>query len=239
MSLATPPLPSPDKPVGLSWCAKTSIVCSHAIPLLGLIVFDWSAWAFLILGLFHTAFSVVNIGVVGVATTSRQETPGDQPWAWKAAFWLTMAGASLFISLLLTTLLGWVIVLVASESEGPLLTWQLAGAALSIVVTALPAIRRQYLNDLAAGLDEETRKRREQPRVKLLVMSCGLYFLLGAQGGAFGRTGLIVVASLITSAFIFRDLSPGLASILFPAAAKSPAEPSNPKAHRKSKKSGR
>lgn len=186
------------------------IVARHLIPLAGMLVFGWSAGEFLLLSLFNLCFGIVTVGVVGVLVSTRQEvgpSPSrtDEVISWLFAIALAVAG-----SVFLTVMFGWVIVVVASSASDALFDWAMAGLAALMVATAAPALYRQYRDDLEAGLGEPQRKRRDQPKVLVLVLMAGLIFVLSGYAGDFGRSGLLIVAIAVTALFVFSDLRPDL-----------------------------
>ena len=71
---------------------KVSIVVPHMVPLLGVLVLGWSAGAFLVLGLFQLSFSIMSIGVVGVAASTKREKPDvtDAGWADRIGGWVAL-----------------------------------------------------------------------------------------------------------------------------------------------------
>lgn len=197
---------------------KVSIVVPHLVPLLGVLVLGWSAGAFLVLGLFQLSFSIMSIGVVGVAVSTKREKPdvADADWAVQIGRWVALGAIAVIGSLVLTALFGWVVAIISANVEGALFHRGLLAPAVAMMLAALPGLSRQYKADLAANLGEEVRKARDQPRVGLLLMSCGAYFLLAGYADGFGRTGLCVMAILVTALSILRDWKPELAQILFP-----------------------
>lgn len=186
------------------------IILRHLVPAAGVFVLDWSAGQFLMLSLFNVCFSIVCIGVVGVLVSTRQEA-GPSPGAADAlALWATAILLALAGSILLTAMFGWVIGVLVASSGGKVFSLGLAGSALLMVISAAPASFRQYKADLAAGLDEEERKRRDQPNVLVLVMMAGLVFILSGYAGEFGNWALYALVIAVTGLFLFGDLRPDL-----------------------------
>jgi hypothetical protein len=186
------------------------IVLRHLVPAAGVFMFDWSAGEFLMLSLFNVCFSIVCIGVVGVLVSTRQQT-GPSPNVMDAiAGWATGIALALIGSIMLTVMFGWVIGVLVASSGGTVFSWTLAGSGLLMVISAAPASFRQYKADLAAGLDEEQRKRRDQPNVLVLVMTGGLVFILSGFAGDFGDWALYALVVAVTGLFLFRDLRPDL-----------------------------
>lgn len=220
---------------------KAWVVVPQLIPLIGVLALGWSAGSFLVLGLFQLSFSITAIGLVGVNVSRRQKDPDieNPDWTEKVAGWLKMTAAAGFCTLMIMTLVSWPVFIIVDDVEDSVFDPALLASAAAIMLTALPGLIGQYRADLAANLDDETRKARDRPRVGMMFMSCGVYFLLAGFAGSFGRLGLCLLAVLVTGLSILRDWKPELASTLFPVAGKSPAEPSNPKANRNSKNSRR
>jgi hypothetical protein len=197
----------------LTRAQQASIVARHLVPLACLAVFGGSVVQFLLLTVFNLAFTIAGIGTVGVAVSTRQEArstgPADQLGAMFA-----LAAVCIGASLLLSFLFGWVIaVFAAHEAKGlwdPALWW----SVLAIVASALPGLYMQYQDDLRSGLSEEARKRRDQPVVGVHLFSAAFIFLLAAWTLNWGRFGAGLMAVLVTTLFIFRDLRPDLARAL-------------------------
>jgi hypothetical protein len=203
------PLPRPE----FSPWQTLSIVARHLVPLACLGWFGGSMLQFLLLSVFNLAFTIAAIGTVGVAVSTRQEVVSTG-WADRIGAWLTLAAVCIGASLLLSFLFGWVIaVFAAHEAKGlwdPALWW----SVLAIVASALPGLYMQYQDDLRSGLSEEARKRRDQPVVGVHLFSAAFIFLLAAWTLNWGRFGAGLMAVLVTTLFIFRDLRPDLARAL-------------------------
>jgi hypothetical protein len=187
-----------------------AIVVRQLIPVIGVFVLGWSAGQFVLLSVFNICFSIVCIGVVGVLVSSRQEVGPSPNRADAISSLLTAIGLAIVGSVLLTAMFGWVVALFMVSAGDGLFETSLWMSALAMVISATPALVRQYQSDLSAGLDEATRKRRDQPNVLSLVLSAGLIFIASGYAGDFGRSGLSILAVLVTALFLFRDLRPDL-----------------------------
>lgn len=191
----------------------------QVIPLIGVLAFGWSAGYFLIQGLFQLSFSITAIGLVGVSVSRRQKDPDIEnlDWTEKVAGWLNLAASAVFCTLMIMALVSWPVFVIADDVEDSVFDPTMLASAAAIMLTALPGLVGQYRADLAAKLDVETRKARDRPRVGMMFMSCGVYFLLAGFAGSFGRLGLCMLAVLVTGLSILRDWKPELAYTLFPA----------------------
>ena len=190
--------------------AQLGIVLRHLVPVLGVFIFGWSAAQFLILSVFNVCFSVVCIGVVGVAVSTRQLNGPGLKVADQIGTWLTCLALAVIGSVVLTAMFGWVIALFAVSGGEALFNVSLVSSALMMVAFAVPGLYKQYQADLAADLDEEQRKKRDQPNILVLVLTAGLIFILSGYAPDFGRFGLIVMVIAVTALFLFRDLRPDL-----------------------------
>jgi len=190
-----------------------SIVLRQLVPLAGLFWFGSSVLQFLLLCVFNIAFTVAGIGTVGVAVSTRQEV-APRGAADRIGALVMLAIVCAGASLLLSFLFGWVVaVFAAQEAKGlwdPNLWW----SVLAIVASALPGLYLQYQADLEAKLDEDTRKRRDQPVVGVLLFSMLAVLMLSAYMLNGGRVGAVLMAIVLTALFIFRDLRPDLARAL-------------------------
>ncbi|MBX3693448.1 hypothetical protein [Dokdonella sp.] len=190
-----------------------SVVARHLVPLLSVLVLGGSITQFLLLTLFNITFSLACIGMVGVAV-SMVGAREDDSLAESIDTWATLIGVAAFISLLLTGLFGWVIVLMAGDEAGALWDRTLVIALAVIVLGAIPGVARQYRADLASGLSEAERMRRDQPEVFVHIVSATLILILSMHAVQFGRAGALAMAIAITAAFIARDLRPDLLRLL-------------------------
>ena len=193
----------------LSATETISIIARHVVPLAGLWLFGGSVENFLLLSVFNIAFAVACIAMVGLAVSTRQVN-GVVSVTDSVGALVTLVVVGTCATLLLTVMFGWVIALIASRSPLGLLNASLGWSVLAIVVAALPALARQYREDLAANLSEEARKKRDQPVVGGLLMCAGLMFVLSGYAANWGHVGVILMALAITGLFIFRDLRPDL-----------------------------
>jgi hypothetical protein len=187
---------------------NASIVARHLVPLALLWWYHSSIGQFLLLNVFNIALTIAGIGTVGVGVSMQGKfiSVADE-----IAGWATLAAISLAISLGLTLLFGWVIALMASTEPGGFLNASLGWSLLLVIACALPGMYLQYRDDVRGGLDEETRKRRDQPQVLVHVLCAGLIFILSGHAAQWGRAGAIALALAMTALFILRDLRPDLA----------------------------
>lgn len=189
---------------------KAEIVVRHLIPVAGVFAFGWSAGQFLLLSLFNICFSIVCTGMLGTLVSTRQEVGPSPNRADAIGSWLTALVLSLIGSVLLTALFGWVIALYMVAAGDQLVDTSLAVSALMMVASGVPALYRQYRADLAAGLNEDQRKRRDQPNVLVLVLNAGLIFVMCGFARELGRFGLFTLVVAVTALALLRDLRPDL-----------------------------
>jgi hypothetical protein len=197
----------------LSRWQVASIVARNLVPLACLGYFGGSVLQFLLLNVFNLAFTVAGIGTVGVAVSTKQEVKSTG-LADQVGALLTLAVVCAGASLLLSFLFGWIIAVFAADEADGLWNRTLWWSVLAIVASALPGLYMQYAADLEAKLDEETRKRRDQPVVGVHLFSAAFIALLSAWTLNWGRVGAVLMAVAITALFIFRDLRPDLARAL-------------------------
>ncbi|MCB1577228.1 MAG: hypothetical protein KDI81_07770 [Xanthomonadales bacterium] len=195
---------------GFTPAQTAAIVVRHLIPVGGVFALGWSAGQFLLLSLFDICFSIVGTGMLGALVSTRQEVgPGPDP-AGAIGSWLAVLVATLVGSVLLTALFGWVIALFMVSAGDGLGEKSLWISALTMVLAAAPALWRRYRSDLAAGLSEAQRKRRDQPHVLVLVLNAGLVFAMCGFAADFGRFGLFALVVAATALSLLRDLRPDL-----------------------------
>ena len=187
-----------------------SIVARHLVPLACLAFFGGSILQFLMLQVFNLAFTIVGIGAVGVAVSTRQEVKSTG-WMDQLGALVTLALVCAIGSLVLSLLFGWIIVVAASYEAGGWLDAMLLYGMLGTVLAAFPGMVMQYQADLEAKLPEDARKRRDQPVVGVHLFSAAFIFLLSGFTLGWGQAGAIGLALLVTALFIFRDLRPDLA----------------------------
>jgi hypothetical protein len=186
-----------------------AIVAQHLVPLVGLWWLGGSVENFLLLCVFNIAFSIACLVAVGLSVSTRQ-TVGDQGVADALGALITLMVIAAVITVVLTALFGWVVVLIASESALGVWNAPLGWSVLAIMMAALPGMSRQYRADLAATLPEKTRQQRDQPIIGVQLMCAGLMIILSGQVAQWGHTGTILMAIAVTALFIFRDLRPDL-----------------------------
>jgi hypothetical protein len=193
---------------------KASIVARHLVPLACLAFFGGSVLQFLLLCVFNLAFTIAGIGTVGVAVSTRQEAKSTG-WADQVAALVTLAGVCSVLALVLSALFGWIIAVVGTsyETDG-LWNQTLWWGVLGTVLAALPGMAMQYRDDLRANLTEDARKRRDQPVVGVHLFSAAFIFLLSGFTLGWEGVGATLLALMVTTLFIFRDLRPDLARAL-------------------------
>ena len=186
------------------------IVFRHLVPLLAVLFFGGSAGQFMVLSVFNIAFTIAGIGMVGVGVSTRKELGPSPNRADAIGAWILLCLICGVVSLVLTALFGWVVVLIASDSPEGLFNRSLVWALLAVLSCAAPGLFQQYQADMRSTLTEVQRKQRDQPVVKVHVLCAGLIFMLSGYIPDFGRFGLTVAAIIVTALFMFRDLRPDL-----------------------------
>lgn len=202
-------------PVPRARIETAGIIVRDVIPLAMVVAFGWSIGQFLLISVFDLTFAVTSIAMVGVSVSHREMMNASGPLD---AFgsWLAVIGAGALVSLLLTALFGWVVALMAWQDEGHLFDRTLVLSALAIVLASAPAIHRQYRADVASGLAEAVRKRRDEPRIHLLMASMAMILFASFWAAQGGRIGLYVLAVAVTALALLRDLRPDLLRKLGP-----------------------
>lgn len=187
-----------------------AILVRHAIPLAGLVWFGGSPARFVLLSVFGIALGIACIGVVGVAVSTRQQAGAGRGIAGGIGDWLTLLAVGAGISVMLTALFGWIALALARERGEAVLDVSLGWSALAIVISAAPGVLQRYRADLLSTLDEEQRKRRDQPEVVALLFCGALAFMMCALARHLGRYAFGALSVAITLLFVFRDLRPDL-----------------------------
>lgn len=191
--------------------AKTiGIVARGLVPLAGVLFFGWPASQFLLLSVFNIAFTVASIGTVGVAVSMRKEQTSVPGRFAQIQSWASLLVVCLMLTIVLTTLFGWVVAIFASAEQPGLFDASLLWSALVIVAGSAPGLIAQYRADLLSSMTEEQRKQRDQPNLMVLVLCAGLIFVMSGFVGSLGRYGLIAMAMAVTGLLGFRDLRPDL-----------------------------
>ena len=203
-------------PVRHSRIGTAGIVVRNLIPPVMVIAFGWSIGQYVLLSVFDLTFAVTSIAMVGVSVSHREVMSASGPLD---AFgsWLTVIGAGAFVSLLLTAMFGWVVALMAWEADRRLFDRTLVWSALAIVLAAAPALYRQYRVDVESGLSEAVRKRRDEPRINVLMASLAAILFASFWAARGGTIGLYALAIAVTALSLVRDLRPDLLRRLLPA----------------------
>jgi cobalamin synthase len=131
---------------------------------------------------------------------------------------LAMLGlVGLVVSLGLTAMFGWGLMMVASDTPGEVYNAMLGWSVFGIVLGTVPTLMKRYRDDRRGGLSEAQRQERDRPQVLLHVLCAGVLFFMWGLFGQFGTGGLVVLALLVTAVFTYRDLRPErLPRLLFP-----------------------
>jgi hypothetical protein len=179
-------------------------------PLSGVLVFGWSISPFLLVSVFNIGFAIGCIGAEGVTVSQRQMSAAPVRAFGMLADMLRMLCTATLAATVLSALFGWVVAILALGENAQVFDRALLWSVSATIVSFLPGILAQYRHDLALGIDEETRKARDQPAVFGLLSSGGLTFILSGYAARFGNHGLAALAVLVTALFTFRDLRPDL-----------------------------
>lgn len=184
----------------------------HLIPVVGTIGFGWSASQFGLLSVFNVALSIACIAVVGVGASMLKDNSAGATSAWgRIKPWVSLGIVAVFVTLILTAMFGWVIVVMAPEGAALFGDRRLWLGALGIVATALPRVRSGLLADARSSLSDEQRKQRDQPRVGVLIFIGAIIFMASGYAASwFGSWGLYPLLLLITALFLLDDLRPDL-----------------------------
>lgn len=200
------PEPASIRPTGIE---IAGIVLRNLIPLAMVVVFGWSIGQYVLLSVFDLTYAVTSIAVVGVSVSHRDAMNASGALD---AFgsWLMVIGVGAFVSLLLTAMFGWVVALMAWQDDRRLFDATLVWSALAIMLAAAPAMYRQYRADVASGLPEAVRQRRDEPRIRVLMASMAMILFASFWAAQAGTIGLVVLAILVTALSLVRDLRPDL-----------------------------
>lgn len=193
---------------------KAGIVARNLIPLLMILAFGWSLGQYLVLSVFNLTFSVTSIAMVGVSVSHRESmhTTGLDAFG----SWLAVLGAGIFVSLLLAAMFGWVVALMAWESDGQLFDRSLVISVLAIVLAAAPGMHARFRADAASGLSEQQRIQRDRPEIDMQLASAAAILLASFFAAQWGRFGVVVLAIAVTLLSLLRDLRPDLLRGLLP-----------------------
>ncbi|MBN8482962.1 MAG: hypothetical protein J0L88_15360 [Xanthomonadales bacterium] len=192
------------------------IIVRDVIPLGMVLAFGWSIGQYVLISVFDLTFAVTSIAMVGVSVSHRQVMNASGPLD-ALGSWLAVVGAGALVSLLLTAVFGWVVALMAWQEEGRLFDRTLVLSALAIVLAAAPSMYRRYRADAASGLPEAVRKRRDEPRIQVLMASMAMILFASFWAAQGGRIGLHALAVAVTALSLLRDLRPDLLRKLVPA----------------------
>ena len=184
----------------------------HLIPVIGTIAFGWSVSQFGLLSIFNIAFSIACVAVVGVGASMIKANTAKAASTWgRIEPWVSLGIVAVFITLLLTAMFGWVIVVMAPEGGALFGDRRLWLGALAMVTAALPNLRAGLLANARSGLSDEQRKQRDQPRVGVLFFTGVIIFMASGYAASwFGSWGLYPLMLVITALFLLNDLRPDL-----------------------------
>ena len=215
MSQGSPPpepywAPLERQPLG--WAQIAASLLRHLIPVVGTIGFGWSVSQFGLLSVFNIALSIACIAVIGVGASMIKARAESATSAWaKIEPWISLGIVAIFITLLLTVMFGWVIVVMAPEGASLFGDRRLWVGALGMIAAALPGILSGLRADVRSSLSDDQRKQRDQPRVGVLFFT-GVIIFMGSGYAAswFGAWGLYPLMLLITALLMFGELRPDL-----------------------------
>ena len=196
----------------LSPVAIAASLLRHLIPVVGTIGLGWSVTQFALLSVFNIAFSIACIGMVGVGVSMLQTPakPGRSLWQ-RIEPWVSFFLVGAFLTVMLTTLFGWVIVVMAPEGGALFADRRLWLGAGAMVLAALPPLWAQARADARSKLAEEQRKARDQPRAGVLIFTGIIIFVCSGYAASwFGTWGLYPLMFVITALFVLSDLRPDL-----------------------------
>jgi len=184
------------------------VLVRNFAPLAGVLVFGWSIGPFLLMSVFNVAFAIGCIGAVGVTVSQRQMSAAPVRAFGMLADVLRMLCTATLAAVLFSALFGWVVAILALGENAQVFDRALLWSALATIASCVPGMLARYRHDVALGIDEETRKARDQPVVFGLLSSGGFIFILSGYAAQFGNHGLAALAVLVTALFTFRDLRP-------------------------------
>ncbi|MEP6939912.1 MAG: hypothetical protein ABI846_09115 [Rudaea sp.] len=196
----------------LGWAQIGASLLRHLIPVIGTLWFGWSASQFGLLSVFNIAFSIACIAVVGVGASMLKASTSKATSAWaRIEPWISLAVVASFVTVLLTAMFGWIIVVMAPEGAALFGDRRLWFGALGMVAAALPGVLAGLRADARSGLSDEQRKKRDQPRAGVLFFTGVIVFMgSGYAASWFGSWGLYPLMLLITVLLLLGDLRPDL-----------------------------
>ena len=192
----------------LRWSDVAAVVTRNAIPIVGMIWFDWPPLQFLVLTVFNLALSIVNIGMAGVTVATLRGDGRNGLPRMNSSQWIKLAMAGLFLTLLLTAICAWPLFLISNQDIGILRRGEFWFSALAMIAASVPSIRAEVETNLRSSLSTEELKRRDQPRVGLAFFGIGLGWILSSWSVRFGSLGVVILVAGFTVYSLVRELRP-------------------------------
>lgn len=194
----------------------TAVLLRHLPPLMGVLAFGWSAGQFLLSAVLNTTWPIGVIVATNIGVSDRQAMRAPADEAAQTRDLLRLAATAMIVALILGALFGWVVIVFATQVDTHTFGRPLLLSFGMTILSGLAAAFAQYRADLAAQLDEATRKRRDQPAIFALLASAAILFVVSANVAQFGRGALPVLVSVLTALFVVRDLRPDLLRRMLP-----------------------
>jgi hypothetical protein len=197
---------APPRPRGIGPIA--GIVVRHAVPIVGLLAFDWSATQFLLLTVFNFGLTIGNVGLAGVAAAQLRGEDGSGPGTIGIGQLANLLAVTAFIALLLTALGGWPIFVISGvETEvlrEPALWW----SALGMELAAAPGLWAEIRDKAHSSLAIEQLGARDQPRVGAALLGVAASAILSAWAAKMGGLGMVFLVIAFTAFGLVRELRP-------------------------------
>lgn len=186
------------------------IALAHAVPIIGIFVFGWSATQFLVLSVFNLGLSIGNIGLTGVAASAVRGSGSAAPRPMRIGEWTRLFVACMFIALLLTAIGSWPIFVLADDGAQVFASRQLWLSALTMQILAAPSLYAEFVDKVHSPLSLDQIKRQDQSRVGSAFSGIAVGMILTGYAGDLGGAGLSLLVVAFTALSLFRELRPDL-----------------------------
>jgi len=193
-----------------------AVLLRHGLPLVGMLAYGWSAGQFLVCAVFNTTWPIGVIAATNIVVSDRLAARSAADVAPRSSDLLRVTAIALAVALVLGMLFGWIVVVAAAQGDAHTFDPSLLISVGMTIASGSVAAFTQYRADLAARLDEATRKQRDQPAIFALLASAAIVFMVSGHLAQLGGFALPVSVCVLTALFIVRDLRPDLLRRIVP-----------------------
>ena len=193
-----------------------AVLVRHLPPLVGVFAYGWSVGQFLVCAVFGTTWLIGLVAATGVIVSLRQDKGATPTRAEQLGDLARIAVTALIAGLVLGALFGWIVVVVAMDGDARTFNRSLLIPLAMTMTAGLVSAFAQYRADLAARLDEATRKRRDQPMIFALLASAAIIWFVSAHFAQAGRYAALALAVVLTVLFVVCDLRPDFLRRILP-----------------------